>query len=101
MKIFFLVYHEMRHIYQKRAVKVYQINQSLGEKVVPLLESDKKCALWLREMQSSGPSREIEEDADDFACYLTNRYPAQLTMLKTNRRLAAIKRKYDKVEIKE
>ena len=101
MKIFFLVYHEMRHLYQKCAVNVYLINQRLGESVLRPLESDKKCALWLSEMQAPGPNQDIEEDADDFAYYLTNRYPVQLPMLRTNRRLAAMKRKYDKMEIEE
>ena len=101
MKIFYLVYHEMRHIYQKRAVEAYLINQRLGGSVLRPLESDKKCALWLSEMQAPGPNQDIEEDADDFAYYLTNRYPVQLPMLRTNRRLAAMKRKYDKMEIEE
>jgi hypothetical protein len=69
MKIFFLVYHEMRHLYQKRAVNVYLINQRLGGSVLRPLESDKKCALWLSEMQAPGPNQDIEEDADDFAYY--------------------------------
>ena len=102
MKVYSLVYHEMRHLYQKRAVEAYLINKKLGGgRTIPALESDKKCALWLSEMQTSGPNQDIEEDAEDFAYYLTNRFPAQLPMARTNRRLAAMKRKYDKVEIPE
>ena len=102
MKIYSLVYHEMRHLYQKRAVEAYLINKKLGGgRTVPALESDKKCALWLSEMQNQGSDQDIEEDAEDFAYYLTNRFPANLPLQRTNRRLAAMKRKYDKVEIPE
>lgn len=102
MKICSLVYHEMRHLYQKQAVNAYSINKKLGGgKTVPQLESDKKCALWLKEMQEPGPDQDIEEDANDFAYYLSNRFPAQLPMQRTSRRLGAMKRKYDKVEIPE
>ena len=100
MKVYSLVYHEMRHLYQKRAVEAYMINRSLGGgRTVPALESDKKCALWLSEMQAPAPDQDIEEDAEDFAYYLSNRHPIQLPMLRTSRRLAAMKRKYDKIEI--
>ena len=44
---------------------------------------------------------DIEEDCDDFAYYLTNRYPIELPMMRTNRRLGVMKRKYDNVEIPE
>ena len=44
---------------------------------------------------------DIEADANDFAYYLSNRYPIQLPMQRTSRRLGAMKRKYDKVEIPE
>ncbi len=102
MKVYYLVYHEMRHLYQKRAVEAYQINKMLGGgHIIPPLESDKKCALWLSEMTTPGSEQDIEEDANDFAYYLTNRFPANLPMARTSRRLAAIKRKYDKVEITE
>ena len=75
----------------------------LGAKSIKLLESDKKCSLWEQELQQDilgeGEGTEIEADANDFAYYLTNRYPSNLPMLQTNRRLGAMKRKYDKVEI--
>ena len=99
MKVYSLVYHEMRHLYQKQAVNIYAINKKLGGKTLPQPESDKKCALWLSEMKDPGPNQDIEADADDFAYYLTNRYPVKLTMARTSRRLGAMKRKYDKVEI--
>ena len=99
MKVCSLVFHEMRHLYQKQAVTAYTINKTLGGKSVQQPESDKKCELWLSEMQAPGPDQDIEEDANDFAYYLTNRYPINLPMLRTNRRLGVMKRKYDKVEI--
>ena len=102
MKVCSLVYHEMRHLYQKRAVEAYLINKRLGGgKTVPTLESDKKCEQWLEEMKIPAPGQDIEDDAEDFAYYLTNRYPSQLPMQRTSRRLAAMKRKYDKVAIPE
>ena len=66
-----------------------------------LLESAKKCELWMSEMQSDSPmeTTDIEADANDFAYYLTNRFPIELEMLETNRRIGAFKRKYDKVSI--
>ena len=67
--------------------------------MAPQPESDKKCELWLKEMQAPGPDQDIEADANDFAYYLTNRYPISLPMQRTNRRLGMMKRKYDKVEI--
>ncbi len=100
MKIYSLVYHEMRHLYQKQAVNAYAINKKLG-RTTPALESDKKCALWLKEMKAPAPGQDIEADANDFAYYLTNRFPANLPLQRTNRRIGAMKRKYDKVEIPE
>ena len=100
MKIYSLVYHEMRHLYQKQAVNAYAINKKLG-RTTPALESDKKCALWLKELKAPAPGQDIEEDAEDFAYYLTNRFPANLPLQRTNRRIGAMKRKYDKVEIPE
>ena len=100
MKVYSLVYHEMRHLYQKQAVNAYLINKKLG-RTTPALENDKKCALWLKEMQEPGPNQDIEKDANDFAYYLTNRFPANLPLQRTNKRIGAMKRKYDKVEIPE
>ena len=97
MKVNYLVFHEMRHLYQKKTVEAYMINQSLGAKLVPQLESDKKCQLWLEGLKDG--VGEVEEDANDFAYYLTNRYPIQRPMVQKSRRLAAMKRKYDKVPI--
>ena len=99
MKICYIIFHEMRHRYQKRAVEIYTLNKMLGGKMFKPLESDKKCELWLKEMQETGETTDIEEDCDDFAYYLTSRYPIELPMTRTNRRLGAMKRKYDKMEI--
>ena len=101
MKVYSLVYHEMRHLYQKQAVNGYLINKKLGGRMAPHLESDKKCELWLKEMKAPGPDQDIEDDANDFAYYLTNRFPANLPLQRTNRRIGAMKRKYDKVAIPE
>ena len=105
MKICSVVFHEMRHLYQKRAVEIYHVNRFLGAKSIKPLESEKKCSLWEQELQQyilgEGEGTDIEADANDFAYYLTNRYPSNLPMLQTNRRLGAMKRKYDKVEIPE
>ena len=104
MKIYSVVYHEMRHLYQKRAVEIYTINQFLGGGIKPL-ESKKKCELWAQELKiyvlGEGSGTDVEADADDFAYYLSNRHPIKLPMMRTNRRLAAMKRKYDKVELPE
>ena len=99
LKVCYLVFHEMRHMYQKEAVHIYSVNQIMGGHSIPPLESDKKCALWLKEMQGEGRGPEVEADADDFAYYLTCRYPMTIPMAKTNRRLGAMKRKYDKVQL--
>ena len=99
MKLNYLVFHEMRHLYQKQVVAAYTINQSMGGKLVPQPESDKKCALWLEGLKDG--KGEVEEDANDFAYYLTNRYPLQRPMVEKSRRLAAIKRKYDKIAVPE
>ena len=99
MKICYIIFHEMRHRYQKRAVEIYTLNKMLGGKMFKPLESDKKCELWLKEMQETGETTDIEEDCDDFAYYLTSRYPIELPMTRTNKRLGVMKRKYDKVEI--
>ena len=101
MKVYSLVYHEMHHLYQKQAVNAYLINKKLGGRMAPHLESDKKCELWLKEMKAPGPDQDIEDDANDFAYYLTNRFPANLPLQRTNRRIGAMKRKYDKVAIPE
>lgn len=104
LKVCSVVYHEMRHLYQKMAVKAYTINKRLGSRMVPQLESDKKCELWLKEMQSDvtvDNEQDIETDTNDFAYYLSNCYPNYLPMMRTSRRLGAFKRKYDKVEIPE
>ena len=51
LKVCVVVLHEMRHLYQKRAVEAYTINKRLGGRMAPQPESDKTCELWLREMQ--------------------------------------------------
>lgn len=102
LKVCFVVFHEMRHLYQKMAVQAYTTNKMLGGRLAPQPESDKKCEMWLKEMQSNvmgDDKQDIETDANDFAYYLSNRYPIRLPMLRTSRRLGAFKRKYDKVEI--
>lgn len=111
MKICYVVYHEMRHLYQKRAVEIYELNRFMGSSSFKPLESSKKCELWKQEMQgyelgvqgilADGEEIDIEADANDFAYYLSNRYPIQLPMQRTSRRLGAMKRKYDKVEVPE
>ena len=101
LKVCYIIFHEMRHLYQKRTIEAYSINQHFGGKLAPQRESDKKCALWLEEMKNPAPGQDIEEDANDFAYYLTNRYPLKLPMLQTNRRIGSFKRKYDKLEIPE
>ncbi len=104
LKICSVVFHKMRHLYQKMAVQAYTINKRLGGRMASQQESDKKCELWLKEMQSNvmiDGEQDIEADANDFAYYLSNRYPIQLPMLQTSRRLGAFKWKYDKVEIPE
>ena len=42
-----------------------------------------------------------EEDADAFANYLIHRYPTAIPMKTTNRRMGALKRKYDKKEVSQ
>lgn len=104
MKICSVVYHEMRHLYQKRTVEIYAINQFLGGGIKPL-ESKKKYELWSQELQlyTLGESQDtdLEADADDFAYYLSNHYPVNLPMLRTSRRLGAMKQKYNKVAVPE
>ena len=105
LKICFLVFHEMRHLYQKKVVNVFSINERMGEHFIPPLESDKKAALWLEEMKEGctipPETRDVELDADAFAYYLTNRYPVERPMAQTSRRIGAMKRKYNKVPILE
>lgn len=106
MKICTVVYHEMRHLYQRRAVELYMINQFTGGGIRQL-ESKKKCELWKSELEcyilgeggineAGDYATDLESDADDFAYYLSNRYPINLTMLRTNKRIGIFKRKYDK-----
>ena len=101
MKICYVVFHEMRHLYQLHAVEIYELKRIMGGYGVKPLENAKKCELWKNEMQSDLPveGMDIEADADDFAYYLTNRYPAKLEIAETNRRIGSFKRKYDKVGI--
>lgn len=106
MKIFTVVYHEMRHLYQRRAVELYMLNQFIGGGINQL-ESKKKCELWKSELEGyvlgegginkkGDYATDLEADADDFAYYLSNRYPTKLTMLQTNKRIGMFKKKYDK-----
>ena len=101
MKTCYVIFHEMRHLYQLQAVRIYELKRMMGGNTMKLLESAKKCELWMSEMQSDSPmeTTDIEADANDFAYYLTNRFPIKLEMLKTNRRIGVFKRKYDKVII--
>lgn len=101
LKICYLIFHEMRHLYQKRAVEAYFINEALGGKIAPQRESSKKCKQWLEEMQTpAADNSDIEADADSFAYYLTNRYPIEIPyMVEKSRRLSAMKRKYDKIPL--
>lgn len=68
-------------------------------------ESDKTCALWEQELASytlgEGEGTDIEADAEAFAWYLLHRYPVQIEIKRSCRRISVLKRKYDKVEIAE
>lgn len=106
LKICYLVFHEMRHIYQIQAVNIYSVKKRMGGySGVSSLESEKKAARWLEEMKDDctipPESRDTEADANAFAYYLTNRYPRKLPMAQTNRLIGAMKRKYDKIPIPE
>lgn len=104
LKICYLVFHEMRHIYQIQAVNVYIINKRLGSHMLRPLESDKKAVLWLKEMKDSRippESSDTETDANAFAYYLTNRYPISLKMAQTNKRIGIMKRKYDRIPLQD
>lgn len=100
----YIVFHEMRHLYQKRAVEAYAINRMLGGgRSIPPLENDKKCALWEQELKEyklgSAENTDIEADAETFATYLIHRYPVKIEMKQSSRRMGAMKRKYDRKEI--
>ena len=43
MKICSVVFHEMRHLYQKRAVEIYHLNRFLGAKSIKPLQSLNSC----------------------------------------------------------
>lgn len=100
-----VVFHEMRHLYQKEAVRVYNVNKMLGTKTIKPLESDAKCKLWNDELEgyvlNESEDTDVEQDANDFAYYLSNRFPLELPMQRTSKRLGAMKRKYDKIPIPE
>ena len=100
----YIVFHEMRHLYQKRAVEAYAINRMLGGgRTIRPLENDKKCALWEQELKEyklgSAGDTDIEADAETFATYLIHRYPVKIEMKQSSRRMGAMKRKYDRREI--
>ena len=101
LKICSVTFHEMRHMYQVMESRAYAINSMYGSKIAPQHESNQKCAKWVEELKdytlASCAGTDIEEDADDFAYYLSNRYPVVNEILETNRRIGAFKRKYDKV----
>ena len=101
-KVIFLAYHEMRHAYQRKALEVYTLNQMMGGGF-PLLESKKKCELWLKEMApaatNTNAASDCEQDADAFAWYLLSRSPVEMPLVKTNRHIGIMKRKYDKFEV--
>ncbi len=100
-----IVFHEMRHLYQKEAVKIYEVNKLLGGNTLKPLESPIKCELWKKELEgydlNESEKTDLELDANDFAYYLSNRFPIELPMQRTNRRLGAFKRKYDRIPIPE
>ena len=100
-----IVFHEMRHLYQKEAVKIYEVNKMLGGNTLKPFESAAKCELWKKELEgyvlNESENTDLEMDANDFAYYLSNRFPIKLPMQRTNRRLGNMKRKYDKVPIPE
>ena len=99
LKIYFLIYHEMRHLYQVEAVRRYQVNKMLGGKELEPFESDKKCQLWLNEMSPDYEGdgiKDIEYDADEFAWYLLSFHPYPMELKKSSRRIGVFKRKYGK-----
>lgn len=100
MKILYLVFYEMRQLYQMRVVEAYVEREKYGPAGrAPVPEDDETCVRWLEELKAPGPDRDISDDADAFAYYLTCRYPETITMLESNGRLAEMKRRYDAVEL--
>ena len=104
LKTVYIVFHEMRHLYQIQAVSAYALNLFMGGGI-KLPESAKKCSQWQKELETynlnESAGTDIEEDAEAFATYLIHRYPVNIKMRMTNRRIGGIKRKYDKINLIE
>jgi len=114
----FVVYHEMRHLYQVEVLRNYMFNSFFGEDSEPQPESDRTCERWLREMRNyeedeprsncsnstnspavEQPTLDIEADADAFAIYLLQRTYSANRGSTTNRRIAKMKRRYDRIPL--
>lgn len=100
MKVLYLIFHEMRHLYQKRVVQAYVDNEwaDVGDAMAEQ-EDEATCALWREELKAPESDADIEEDANAFAYYLTCRYPNPMPMFNPDERHKAIKRKYDEVAL--
>ena len=98
LKICYSVFYVVRRIYQRRAVEIYINNRSADHMIMPL-ENEIRCRQWLKEMENPELAHDIEEDADDFAYYLTNRFPIERESYETDRSLMEFKKKYDSIPI--
>lgn len=118
MYVQFVVYHEMRHLYQVEVLRNYMFNNFFGEKSEPQPESDRTCELWLREMWNYGeeeprcdrgnatnapaveqPTLDIEADADAFAIYLLQRTYRAHGGSTTNHKITKMKRRYNRIPL--
>ena len=97
LKVYFVVYHEMRHLYQKLALELYAYYKT--DTSVELLESPETCERWLAAINHQNVKSEAEVDADCFAAYLIARFPIQKQIKGSDERTAEFKRRYDKIEI--
>ena len=65
LRVCYVTYHEMRHLYQKCAVEVFRVNKLMGGKVLEPLESDRKCEIWEREMTRAGENKEKNKEEEN------------------------------------
>ena len=98
MKICYIVFHEMRHVYQRDVVHAFTANPA-GRKMP---ESAETCGLWKSELDKctalESRSEVLEQDAEDFACYMISRYPESMPVNKADWYLK-LAEKYDRVKI--
>lgn len=81
MKIYSVVFHEMRHLYQKRAVEIYHLNPSWGRKASSLWKATRNALYGSRNYSSTSWAKAPELTSMPMPITLLTIFPTDIQLI--------------------